>query len=38
MLAGARTAAEVLEARDVASLAYDVAKRAVSLPARKGRS
>ena len=28
MLAGARTAAEVLEARDVASLAYDAAKRA----------
>lgn len=31
MLSGAKTAAEVLEARDVAGLAYDVAKRAARL-------
>lgn len=35
-LAGARTAAEVLEARDTASLAYDAAKRAARLSVAKG--
>lgn len=35
MLAGARTAAEVLEARDVAGLAYDVAKRTARLQRAK---
>jgi hypothetical protein len=31
MLSGARTAAEVLEAREAAGLAYDMAKRAARL-------
>ena len=31
MLSGARTAAEVLEAREAAGLAYDVARRAARL-------
>ena len=35
MLAGAKTAAEVLEAREVAGLAYDVAKRAARLSRAK---
>jgi len=35
MLAGAKTAAEVLEAREVAGLAYDVAKRAARLQRAK---
>jgi hypothetical protein len=35
MLSGARTAAEVLEAREVAGLAYDVAKRAARLQRAK---
>ena len=35
MLSGAKTAAEVLEARDVAGLAYDVAKRAARLQRAK---
>ena len=35
MLAGARTAAEVLEAREIAGLAYDVAKRAARLQRAK---
>lgn len=35
MLAGARTAAEVLEAREVAGLAYDIAKRAARLSRAK---
>lgn len=35
MLAGAKTAAEVLEAREVAGLAYDVAKRAARLQSAK---
>ena len=36
MLLGAKTAAEVLEAREVAGLAYDVAKRAARLQRAKG--
>jgi len=35
MLTEAKTAAEVLEARDMASLAYDVAKRAARLQRAK---
>ena len=35
MLSGAKTAAEVLEARDMAGLAYDVAKRAARLQRAK---
>ena len=35
MLAGAKTAAEVLEAREVAGLAYDTAKRAARLQSAK---
>lgn len=35
MLAGAKTAAEVLEAREAAGLAYDVAKRAARLKSAK---
>ena len=35
MLSGAKTAAEVLEAREVAGLAYDVAKRAARLQRAK---
>lgn len=35
-LAGARTSAEVLEARDMANLAYDAAKRAARLSKAKG--
>ena len=35
-LAGARSSAEVLEARDMASVAYDAAKRAARLAAAKG--
>ena len=35
MLAGAKTAAEVLEAREVAGLAYDMAKRAARLKSAK---
>jgi hypothetical protein len=35
MLSGARTAAEVLEAREAAGLAYDVAKRAARLSRAK---
>ena len=36
-LAGARSAAEVLEARDLAALAYDVAQRAARLQRAKQR-
>lgn len=35
-LAGARTSAEILEARDMASVAYDAAKKAARLAAAKG--
>jgi len=35
MLASAKTAAEVLEAREAAGLAYDVAKRAARLKSAK---
>ena len=35
MLAGAKTAAEVLEAREAAGLAYDIAKRAARLKSAK---
>jgi hypothetical protein len=35
MLSGARTAAEVLEAREAAGLAYDVAKRAARMKSAK---
>lgn len=35
MLSGAKTAAEVLEARDMAGFAYDVAKRAARLQRAK---